>query len=289
MAGTAALTRDDTVRAVYGVTEAELARLVALRSTPKAIDGNLDKDPWSQARRSGRFVDMVSGKPCIYDTRVAALWDDDNLYIGYWVEQPFLRSGVSKRDDLVWYDHGDVEFFVAGPDAYYELECNPLGTIYEVLHVWSDACVPGGPFYKPEFDPRVRNGRGFAGNGDPDHWDWDGLHPRGHRWSLLDWDLPGLEVAVELQGTLNDDRDVDRGWTVEMAIPWSSISQFAGHAIAPMPGDTWRCCFARFENLELNGRRVTPTTGWTLNLHGRYDIHVPEVWSVLELSGESAT
>jgi hypothetical protein len=281
--------RDDAVRAAYGVTERDRARLRALRTTrPPKIDGRLDEEAWGLTTRSGRFVDLVTGAPSLYDTRVAALWDDRCLYVGYWIEQPFLRSRLTTRDDLVWYDHGDVEFFIAGTDAYYELELNPLGTIYEVLHVWADACTPGGPFDRPEFDPRARAGRGFVGNGDPDRWGWDGLHPRGHRWAFLDWDLPGLQVGVQLQGTLNDDSDVDQGWTVEVAIPWSGIAIVAGREISPAPGDIWRCCFARFDNLELNGRQITPTTGWTLNRHGRYDIHVPETWSLLELSEDPA-
>lgn len=289
MTKTVASTGADDVRAAYGVAEGDLVRLVARRTArPPEIDGHLDKDIWGRAVRSGRFVDLVTGAPGLYDTRIAALWDEHCLYLAYWVEQPFLRARYVERDDLVWYDHSDVEFFLAGSDAYYELEVNPLGTIYEVLHVWADACEPGGPFDRPEFDPRARAGRGFVGNGDPDHWTWDGTHPRGHRWSFLDWDLPGVRVGVQLQGTLNDDTDIDRGWTVEVAVPWKGISIVAGHEVWPRPGDVWRCCFARFENLILNGKPILPTTGWALNRVGRYDIHVPETWSLLDISDEPA-
>lgn len=199
-----------------------------------------------------------------------------------------VRSG---RDALLWYDD-DVEVFIAGPDAYWELQVNHLGTIYEVLHVWADATVEGGAWHVPEFDPRTRDARGFTGNVDPDRWDWDGSHPRRHRWSFLDWDLPGLRVDVSLDGTLNDDADVDRGCTVEIMIPWRGLAPIlhgprTNSLARPVEGAELRCCFARFRNLELNGRRILPTTGWALDPIGRYDIHTPERFSVVELSGSA--
>jgi hypothetical protein len=228
----------------------------------------------------------------VYDTSVACLWDDEGLYVGFRAEEPFLRATLRERDSLIWYDD-DLELFIAGEDAYWELEINQLGTVYEVLHVWSDAASKGRPWHVPGFDPRTRDGRGFTGNGDPERWDWDGLHPRGHRWSFLDWDLPGLRTDVALQGTLNDDSDVDQGWSATVAIPWTGLSEIlhgprtTAHLV-PAVGMELRCCFARFEHLVLNGQAVTPAIGWTLNRHGRYDIHVPEAFPVVRLSGTQA-
>jgi hypothetical protein len=44
--------------------------------------------------------------------------------------------------------------------------------------------------------------------------------------------------AVHLDGTLNNPSDVDRGWTAELAIPFSSIP--AMPRPRPQRGDTWR-------------------------------------------------
>jgi hypothetical protein len=252
----------------------------------------LDDDVWAHAQWSGRFVDLVDGAPAVYDTRVACLWDERALYVGFRVEEPFLRATMTERDSLVWYDD-DVELFIAGADAYWESEINQFGTLYEVLHVWADATGPGGSWDVPAFDPRTRDARGFVGNGDPDRWDWDGLHPRGHRWSFLDWDLPGLRAAVALEGTVNDDADVDRGWTVEIEVPWGGLASVVagpnGAATwAPRAGDVLRCCFARFKTFRLNGRVISPATGWTLGRHGRYDIHVPEAFPEVTLVSPDA-
>jgi hypothetical protein len=275
----------EAVRARYGITAPRSVVVAGRARGPLVADGRLDEPTWAEAAWSARFGDLVTGAPGLYDTRVAAAWDDDALWVGFRAEEPWLRASLTRRDDLVWYDDGDLELFVAGPDAYWELEVNALGTVYEVLHVWADACRPGGSFDRPDLDPRARpDARGFTGNGDPDRWDWDGLHPRGNRWSFLDWDLPGLATAVHLDGTLNDDRDVDRGWSLELRLPWAGLAEVLGGPVTPRPGLRVACAFARFRNLELNGRPVRPTTGWTLDPHGRYDIHVPEAFSIVELA-----
>jgi len=49
------------------------------RVTRVAVDGDLTKPAWRNAERSPRFVDMVSGEPALYDTRVACQWDDERF------------------------------------------------------------------------------------------------------------------------------------------------------------------------------------------------------------------
>ncbi|MBO3754503.1 MAG: hypothetical protein FGF53_06495, partial [Candidatus Brockarchaeota archaeon] len=55
-------------------------------SEPICVDGFLDEVCWQKVPRSPRFVDLVSGRPALYDTYAAVLWDDENLYVGFWVE-----------------------------------------------------------------------------------------------------------------------------------------------------------------------------------------------------------
>ena len=56
------------------------------------INGRLDAREWELAPKSPRFVDIVTGEPVLYDTRTAILWDDEYLYIGFWVEEPLVRA-----------------------------------------------------------------------------------------------------------------------------------------------------------------------------------------------------
>jgi len=242
---------------------------------------------WDRAERSPRFADMATGAPGLFDTRAAVLWDDEALHVKFWVEEPFLAASAQERDDIVFLDN-DVEVLIDGGDAYYEFEINALGTIYEVFFIWQDAFGPGSRFDVPEFDLLAGRALSFAGDDDrsgPTFW--RGGHPRGPRWAFRNWDFPGLRATVTLDGTLNDDSDVDRGWEVEASFPWAGMTHLAaGRSLPPKPGDEWRLFIGRFERLVLGGREVLPHPAWCWTPHGRYDTHRPESWTRVVFSGE---
>jgi hypothetical protein len=92
--------------------EDRIAHYAAHRAAgPIAIDGRLDEADWKAAPRSPRFSDLVRGAPGIHDTRAAVLWDDQNLYVGYWVEEPFVEGTLTERDALI-YKNNDVELAI---------------------------------------------------------------------------------------------------------------------------------------------------------------------------------
>jgi hypothetical protein len=266
----------------YGVSEDTLAHIACHRAKgPIAVDGNLDEPLWEAVPRSSRLVDMVSGEPALYETRVACQWDDERFYVAYWVEEPQVRATLTERDSFIWNDN-DVELFVAGDDCYYELEINAFGTVYEAFFVWQDALVRGGRFDRPEFDLYERRVDLLGGFQDASRF---GRHPRGRRWAFLDFDLAGLETAVRVDGRINDPATVDRGGTVEMALPWKSLALlFDGRALPPREGETLRCDFSRFQALRVHGKPLPESPGWSLNPHGVYDSHIPESFSVVHFT-----
>ncbi len=259
--------------------EDRIAHYTAHRvAAPLEIDGRLDEASWRLAPRSPRFVDLVSGTPTIHDTRAAVLWDDAYLYVGFWVEEPFVEATLTERDALVWTEN-DVELFVAGKDAYYELEINPLGTIYEALFVWEEAYERGGFNAAPELARTVEGAQPFNGVG------FD-KHPRGSRLGFFRWDMPGLKAAVSVDGTVNDNTDRDRGWTAEIAIPWSSMTWLArgdGRAMPPREGDVWRMDFSRF-NKYREAPPAVDSGGWAWSAHGVWDSHIPELFPYVHFS-----
>jgi Carbohydrate-binding family 9 len=270
----------------YGVGEDELVEIHCHRATERIrVDGDLTKPAWRNAPRSPRFVDIVSGAPALYDTRVACQWDDERFYVGYWVEEPQVRATLTERDSFVWNDN-DVELFVAGDDCYYELEINAFGTVYEAFFVWQDALVRGSRFERAGFDPLGRNVDLLGGFQDASRW---GKHPRGRRYAFLDFDLAGLEIAVRVDGAINDPATIDRGWTVELALPWQGLAPLvAGRALPPAEGETLRCDFSRFEALRVHGKPLPENPGSSLNPHGVYDSHIPESFSVVRFTREPA-
>jgi hypothetical protein len=240
--------------------EDRVAAAVAHRAaTPPDLDGRLAAGCWRTAEWSPRFVDLVSGEQVGRDTRAAILWDDEHLYVGFRLEEPDVTATLTERDAHIWLDD-DVELFVAGPDAYYELEINAFGTIYEVLFSW------GAPL---PFEGAVPfDGVGFR-------------HPRGPRTGYWGYDLPGLRTAVHVDGTLNDPSDVDRGWSVEIALPWTSLAVL-GLPTPPRPGDEWRIACSRF-----NTRRDGDgdSGGWAWSPHGVWDSHIPELFPRVRFEG----
>ena len=254
----------------------QIARYTALRAAgPITIDGKLDEPSWKSAATSPRFVDILTGGPVIHDTRAVVLWDDQNLYVSFRVEEPFLHAKFTNHNDLIWQDN-DVECFIAGPDAYYEFEINGFNTAYEVLFVWEDTFEKSGLSKLPEFERSKLvpfNGVGLTN------------HIRGGRLGNFNTVLPGMKTAVHLDGTVNDDRDRDRGWTVELAFPWASLKWLAtdGRALPPKEGDEWRMDFSRF-NTYKEAAPAKDSGGWFWTRHGIWDSHIPECFARITFS-----
>jgi hypothetical protein len=262
----------------------EIAHYTAYRAGEAIhIDGRLDEKSWRSAPRSPRFIDILSGKATLYDTRAAVLWDDQNLYVGFWVEEPKVRATFTKHNSPI-YENNDVEVFIAGRDTYYEFEINARNTVYEAFFIWEDSYDKGGYAQAPEFtrtNPLVVpfNGVGFTN------------HPRGRRLGSWAFNFPGLKTAVHIDGTLNDDSDTDRGWTVELAFPWRGMKWLAnadGRALPPKHGDVWRIDFSRF-----NQYKAPPpaqdSSGWFWSRHGVWDSHIPECFPYIHFATNAVT
>ena len=257
--------------------ENEIAHYTAYHvSEPIRIDGRLDEKAWQQAPRSPRFVDIVTGQPTIHDTRAMVLWDETNLYVAFRVEEPFVHAKFTTNNSPIYYDN-DVEVFIAGRDAYYEFEINGYNTTYEAFFIWDGAYENDGFAQLPEFARSKMvpfNGVGFT------------THPRGGRLGDFDWHFPGKQTAVFIDGTVNDDTDPDRGWTVELAFPWEGMEQLAEadhRAFPPKAGDVWRMDFSRF-NTYKEAPPAKDSGGWVWTRHGVWDSHIPECFAYIQFS-----
>lgn len=247
-------------------------------SNAPTIDGKLDEKEWKLAPRSNNFKDLISGSETIHDTQAAVLWDDEYLYVAYWIEEPNLQASITERDGLI-YQNNDVELFIAGQDGYYEFEINSYGTIYEVFFLWEEAYKNGGYDSMKDLAPNEPGRRMFNGVGYK-------THPRGPRIGFWNWDLEGLKTAVTVDGTINNDKDRDRGWTVELALPWSSLAILAkgdNRSVPPQDKDIWRMDFSRFNQYK-EAEPAKDSGGWAWSPHGVWDSHVPECFTYINFS-----
>jgi hypothetical protein len=232
-------------------------------AVPLTIDGRLDKAAWRAAPWTEDFVDIEGDrreKPR-FRTRVKMLWDDRYFYIGAELEEPHVWGTLTEHDSVIFQDN-DFELFI-DPDGdnhnYAEFEINALNTGWDLL------------LKKP-----YRDG-GPADNS---------------------WEIPGLKTAIHVDGTLNDPHDVDRGWTVEIALPWDVLGKLSPQPAPPRDGDQWRVNFSRVEWLhdivegkyhKIPDRRED---NWVWSPQGVVDMHRPETWGYVQFStapaGEAA-
>jgi hypothetical protein len=222
------------------------------------IDGDLSDACWGETPWTSEFSGLSDGVAPWLLTRAKLGWDEKNLYLAAELEEPHLRATATERDTLAFPDD-DLRLYL-DPDGdghtYLELGINARGAVWDVLHVRPPA--DGGP-------------------------------------SLLAWNVPGLRSAVAIQGTLDSPGDLDRGFTVELAIPFSALAGWAGTSAPPEVGDVWRMNLLRVRRpTDVAGESYTPLldpeTGaeapperWVWAPQGGVDMHAPGKWGFLHL------
>lgn len=228
-------------------------------SAPLTIDGRLDEPAWQATAWSAPFVDIDGIRPVRHATRVKLLWDAQALYIAAQLDEPDLWATITQRDAVIFQDHDFEVFLDPGGDThgYYELEVNALGTAWDLFLV--QPYRDGGP-------------------------------------ALHAWDIAGLRVGVDVRGTLNRPGDRDEGWTVELALPWSTLREAAPGGRVPRSGDQWRLNLSRVEwtmdvvdgtyrkRTDSATGKPLPEDNWVWSPQGAIDMHMPERWGILQFS-----
>lgn len=218
---------------------------VAYRTTSKpVIDGRITETDWQRAAWTEDFED-ISGAGFArpkYLTRAKMMWDDDFFYVAAELEEPHITATLTHHDAIIYHDN-DFEVFIDPDDdneCYYEIEVNAFNTLFELM-----------------LNRPYRNEGNFFDQ----------------------WDCPGLKTAVYIDGTLNDKRDKDRSWTVEMAIPKNALKTSFEHPLKV--GSCWRVNFSRVEWLS------KPEENWVWSATGAVNMHMPERWGYLYFSGKT--
>lgn len=226
------------------------------------IDGKADELSWKKAPWSNLFIDIEGDKKPTYDTRMKMLWDQQHIYFYAELKEPHVWGNLKQRDTIIFYNN-DFEIFI-DPDGdthnYYEYEMNALNTFWDLY------------LSKPY---------------------------RNHGKVLGDWDFKGLKSAVHVKGTLNDPSDIDEGWSLEVAIPWSFYTDPGRKTVVP-ENEFWRINFSRVNwDFDIkNGmysRKKDPKTGkfmheynWVWSPQYVINMHEPEHWGYVYFASEPA-
>lgn len=227
------------------------------------VDGLISDSEWGKAKWTNYFVDIEGRdkpKPD-YKTRVKMLWDENYFYIAAELEEPHIWAKLKQRDTVIFYDN-DFEVFIdpqGDNHLYYEFEVNALNTVWDLI------------IAKPYRD------------GAP---------------AINAWDIRGLKSAVKIYGSINDPKDKDKKWTIEMAFPWQILKECAPEGRKPKSGEQWRVNFSRV-NWDMDyedgkyKKKINPETGkaypehnWVWSPQGAIAMHQPETWGYVEFSDE---
>lgn len=209
------------------------------------IDGKPDETSWQKAASTEAFEDISGAGFAVpkYETKAKMLWDDDYLYVSAVLNEENIKAKLSQRDTIIYYDN-DFEVFL-DPDGdghnYFEIEINARGVVFDLM-----------------LDKPYRCGGNF----------------------MVQWDCPGLKTAVSCQGTLNKDKDTDKSWSVEMAIPHKALTVNFNNPLKA--GNTWRVNFSRVQWLKEKG----PEENWVWTSTGKVDMHMPDRWGYVYFADE---
>ncbi|MFH2010303.1 MAG: carbohydrate-binding family 9-like protein [bacterium] len=211
-----------------------LPALNAAQVPPGAIrvDGRLGEAAWKRTQSTGPFVHPGHGREVRSPVAATAqlAWDSRALYVGFVVldkrpSSPFPRDAV---DPHIWARASGVELMIQPGDPgnnrhYYELQVDVHGAIWDT-----------------RFDdynrPITRHGGG-------------------RRYGHQQW-VSGVERTVVV--------DRNRGqYTVELALPWSSLKPPPGSSVAipPKPGDVWRINLYSFRDGQRAALAWSPLLG----------------------------
>jgi hypothetical protein len=255
------------------VREVDLSKLPPVKTLeclrtaePITVDGRLDEPVWNRAQWSEPFGKIHDGGPTPLETRVAFLWDDRYLYAAYRVEDQDIRATMTGFNDHVYFNDEDVELFFEGNGYYYELGLNALNTSYQIRWTWVEPLVREQRFSELEELFKAPDVLYYVARD----------NEKIGRHADLNYQLPGCKHAVFIDGTINCPDVKDRGWTVEVALPWDGLRQIAGgRTVPPKGGDSFRMTAYRCHH----DRATRTAKGWTWSVMGNDNIHIPERWN----------
>ncbi len=197
-------------------------------STPITVDGVPNEKAWADAGKVELIFPWESQTGAKQKTTARLLWDDQFLYVSYECEDADIVAQHTDHDDPTYLDDA-VEIFI---------NPNPAQTdIYFGLEMNVRAVLYDYIMYHP--------GRLFK-----------------------QFDLRGVKLATHIDGTLNMRGDKDKGWSLEVAIPWANFEALSKR---PEAGTVWTANINRWDGVEPNRRM----SNWSDPVQPRPNPHAP--------------
>jgi len=229
------------------------------------VDGKLSPGEWDAIPWTDEFVDIEGDKrpKPHFSTRAKMAYNDEGMFFAVWMEEPHVWGNITEHDEVIYHDN-DFEIFLNPTNDthdYMEYEVNALGTTWDLY------------LNKPYRDRFVT--------------------------VLNGWEFLGMKSAVYVDGTLNNPNDTDKGWSVEVFIPWESMLQVMRGKEKPEAGEHIRVNFSRVEwttkvengkyvKIPIEGENSIREYNWVWAPTGIINIHLPEYWGFVQFSDKVA-
>jgi len=205
-------------------------------SKAPVIDGKLDDEAW-KAAPPVRLVLSTTGEAATKRTIARMCWDDTHLYVSFDCDDEDIWNDYTKRDDPV-YNQEVCEAFLAPScdlDRYFEINVSPRNVQFDALICHAVKGVPG-----------------------------DGT---AHGWTCQ-----GLKSAVVLDGTIDDRKDKDKGFTMEIAVPFAALGRQT-----PKSNERWRANLYRIDLMPPPQEFMSWAPTWQVPAA----FHVPETFGTI--------
>src|SRR4030042_45364 len=211
------------------------------------IDGKMDEPSWKNAEVQSFNYFYRGDKPVNkQNSEFRMMWDDVNLYLFYECEDTSLTARETNFDARPYLDDCAEFFCVPVPDSIYMhfgFEINITKAAYDYIVLWK--------YYN-------------------------------NRTIFIRSYNPEYKVEVTYDGTINNDKDKDKMWRMEFAIPFTAFSDF--HFISrPKAGVRWAFQAVRQDRNYVDDRfRSTSTLFPIYDI--RKDVHQPHRFGLMEFT-----
>ena len=214
---------------------------------PVTIDGKMNEPCWKNAEVQSLNYFFRLDKPVEkQNSKFRMLWDDENLYLFYECEDTSLTARETNFDGRTYIDDCAEFFVVPVPDSVYMhfgFEINITEVRYDYIVLW-----------------KYYNNRTF----------------------FISGYNPEYKVKAICDGTINNDRDKDKGWCMEFAIPFSAFGNFH-NVTRPKPGARWAFQAVRQDRNSIDDRFRSTITLFPIYVY-RLDVHQPNRFGLFEFT-----
>ncbi len=212
------------------------------------IDGLMLEDVWGSAEVGTFDYFYNTEKPDDKQkSKFRALWSEESLFFFFEFEDNFLTARETRRDGVPFLDDCAEVFLIPVPeplDTHFCFEINLNKAANDIIY-FNNYYQENHVGFKP-FNPEYK-------------------------------------VEIMYDGTINDNSDIDGGWTMELEIPIATFG-FLADFEPVKAGNKWMFLAMRQERNEVEGERRVTSTIFPFENYKK-DFHQPQEFGFLEFIG----